>query len=285
MRRGVWQRLAYAVRHHHEIDIKNSIISRIPPRWLGIPPARYAVYGGTASQMENPLVTDRTIPVIAHVPDYDQFLRIKKQGIAAEDSAVFIDQYSPFHPDLQEYNNLGRLDPNSYFANLDGLFSRIEKELGLPIVIAAHPRADYRNMSNVFGGRQIFYHATPDCIARSRLVISHDSLAIGYAVMFGKPILPIAYRDRYNLNPVASYVYRAFGKALGKPYQFLEEWRRLDLSSAFEINSDAYAQYMEKFVKIRGSREAYFWDIVFDTVNGAATENPRSCVKAFPSCV
>lgn len=269
MQRRFGERVKYAFTHFHEIDFVNSLVARIPPRWLGIEPARFVVHGGAGSVMDNPLVSETTARVFAHSPDYDHFLRLRRDPPADENTAVFIDQYSPFHPDLQEYNNRGQLDPDSYFACLNGLFGRIEKEFGLSVVVAAHPRADYRSIPGAFGRRRVFYGATPDLIARSRLVVAHDSIAVGYAVMFGKPVLPIVYRDRYALNPVASYVYNAFATALGKPYQVLEDWQTVDLSNAFAINAPAYAKYFTDFIKTPDSPDDLFWDIVLDFVGAA----------------
>lgn len=269
MQRRFGERLKYALSHFHEIDPVNSLVARIPPRWLGIEPARFVVHGGAGSVMDNPLVSEATTRIFAHAPDYDHFLRIRHDPPAIENTAVFIDQYSPFHPDLQEYSNQDQLDPDSYFSCLNGLFDRIESELGVPVVIAAHPRADYRATPGIFGGRRIFYGITPDLIARSQLVVAHDSIAVGYAIMFEKPILPIVYRDRYNLNPVASYVYNAFATALGKPYQVLEDWKNIDLSNAFAINTPAYAKYFADFIKTSDPTDGLFWDIVLDSVGAS----------------
>lgn len=272
-RRKIAERLADALYRARfgRIDPVRSILGRIPARLLGIRPPDFVVLGGRLSlaAAANFPVSDKTRRIHAHSLDYDVFRAArdaKHDGkLPGADFAVFIDESTGFQRDLLVAGPARQISPESFYPKLRFLFDRVEKELGLAVVIAGNPRADYSGMPGLFGERRVEYGATARLVTQSRLVLAHRSTAIGYAVMAGKPVLQIATREQYrhfmNKGP-----FDAFAQALNKPVQFIDAAGEADLGLAFQIDADRYAAYMRDYVKLPGTPDGLFWDVVLAEV-------------------
>lgn len=128
-------------------------------------------------------------------PDYEKYVEanLEKQ----EDYIVFADEYFPTHPDfhiLLGYN-AEQKDIEQYHYEMRRLFDFLENKLNKKVVIAAHPKSDYKG--GEFGFRDIIKNKTMNLIAKSSLVILHRSSSISYAVLADKPIL-ITYTNSYR---------------------------------------------------------------------------------------
>jgi len=265
--RGVLlKRIRHILQRSFEIDWLNSVIARLPPRWLGIRTADFVVRGGAKSVLPHRLIAPGTRVIAAHSMDYERYRALP--SAKAGRFAVFIDEYLPFHPDLALLNTDSPEPPELYFANLRALFDKVERDLGLPVVIAANPRADYAGRPGLFGDRKLVQHATGRLVAESALVIAHRSTAIGFAVMASKPLMIAATRAIYR-HSAHRPVFDAISAALNKPITFYDDAAALDLRRALEVDRAAYDRYMSDFVKAPGSPDLPYWQIVIDGVEGA----------------
>jgi hypothetical protein len=261
---GVADRLRRIGQRLAAFDPAKSLTARLPRAWLGVPAARFVVYGGRKSRVSNRFVDERTIAIAAHSMDYDAFRAIQASASVTE-MAVFVDEYRPYHPDLKEMG-LGYTAEQAayYFNRMRALFDRIERELGLKVVIAAMPKADYSDKPGVYGDRVIEYGKTAELVAASRLVLAHRSTAIGYAVMSSKPVLQIATREIY-LEQVQKPYFDAFAAALGKPIQFCDDVATADLSIAFAMDDSRYRAYLRDYVT-ENPEGGPLWQIIRDQV-------------------
>lgn len=126
--------------------------------------------------------------------DYDHYLQVLTaagRSLVAGRYAVFLDINLPHHSDLG-FLGYRRIDPSTYYRSLNRFFDLLEREHGIEIVIAAHPRADYDDTK--FEGRRIFRLLTAELVKDAEFVISHTSTAMSYAVLNLKPIVFI-YTD------------------------------------------------------------------------------------------
>ncbi len=125
-----------------------------------------------------------------HHPDYEKYRLIEasQKKIVSGKYIVFIDQYFPYHPDLQmsepdvDYPSLAE----PYFQSLNHFFEGIENEMQMPVVIAAHPSAHYEN--NPYDGRFIFYFKTAELIKDSEAICMHSSNALNFVALWDKPL-------------------------------------------------------------------------------------------------
>jgi hypothetical protein len=240
------------------------VIARIPIRWLGIPPARFVVYNGLTSMSGNTLVGSETQPIHSHSPDYEQAVGLTATN--SENIAVFLDQFIPFHPDTQALQLRKTIDPDHYYRSVRGLLDRVERELGLRVVIALHPRADYSDRPGILGDREMVAGRSAELIARSRLVITHVSTAIGMVVMFRKPILLVVTRDHYDLTPNHGPVFEQVAETMNIKLHFIDDPATVDLSAAFQMDETRYDRYVEDYLRHPKAVPGQgLWQAVFGT--------------------
>lgn len=129
-------------------------------------------------------------------PDYENFHFRSHPPLLDGQYIVFCDNYFPFHPDFKyrwNYNHMPSAE--KYVESLNRFFSFIEAKYKMPVVIAAHPKSDYRK--DYFGNRKIMKGVTDNLIINSSMVILHASNSISYAILANRPILMIT-TDGYN---------------------------------------------------------------------------------------
>lgn len=119
--------------------------------------------------------------------DYDQVLArdFVEQDIPYE-YAVFLDEFFPYHQDF-DYLKMPKVDDVKYFKEMNALFDLVEQQLNVKVVIAGHPKSEYT--VNPYNGREMIKWSTASLVEKSKMVISHASTSIGYAVIFKKPLV------------------------------------------------------------------------------------------------
>lgn len=201
--------------------------------------------------------------------DYDLYLKEFQNHEDKSDLKylVFIDGYLPFHPDF--YTCDGKespVDASLYYPGLCKCFDIIEKKLGLPVVVAAHPHSDYEDNSSYFKGRRIIKGQTSKLIKSSKAVImTHASTSASFAVMFSKPVIFLK-TDALNheiINPMFS-----MSEAMDAPIIDQNELMEIDLTEKLYINQAKYEEYQAKYIKVKDSPVQYCWQIVADHLLG-----------------
>ena len=253
--------------------IFNAIFRRIPIKSLGGKPANFVIAGGTRSldNGENKyalLLAPSTEVVWAHTMDYDVFRRCDDVDAAdGEEIGIFIDQNFPFHPDRLWKKRLSfDIDIDEYFSTLRSFFTFIEKELGVRIVIAAHPKSDYGELPDYFGGRKVIRGNTAQLVSISRFVITHYSTAINFSILFEKPILLVTTRE-FAKTFRQGYIQTMSG-LLKKHIILANDPKDKDFESEMLINQDAYQTYKEEYIKKNNSPNKLLWEIVTDYLRG-----------------
>lgn len=266
------RRAAQRMRHARPVE---SVLTRVPPRMLGVTPPRFQVLGGRQCEGFGRLADADTRRIYAHAMDYEHYRRVRDENHEQREIAVFIDEYLPYHPDIIMMGLDPPMPPEPYYRCLRNLFDRVERELNLEVVIAACPHADYRDKPEAFGGRRVEYFATARLVAESRLVIAHRSTAINFAVLFGKPLMLTATRQTYAHFSQTPY-FNAFSAALAKQIRFIDDASAVDLDGVFEVDRAVYERYIEDFIKTRESPDLPFWRIVLDALIEAEALRPAA---------
>jgi hypothetical protein len=126
--------------------------------------------------------------------DYDRYLtgRDSTERVNRGDYAVFLDDNLVFDSDFM-ITGARTIEPASYFEALRILFDRIEIEHRMQVVIAAHPKSEYRG--NEFGDRPIIKDTTNELVRDCRFAMAHYSTSISFAVLHRKPIVFIYTPD------------------------------------------------------------------------------------------
>ena len=243
---------------------------RRTPCWLfGVKSAWICLAGGSKSTtIYRYPVDSKTETLWCHSMDYDLYLKeIKAKDDAIENYqnknyAVFLDEYLPYHPDYIHHKIPPPTSADKYYPKLCKFFDLVESVLGMEVVIAAHPRAHYENHPHIFGGRKIIQFKTAKLVKNSKLVLLHASTSVNYAILFKKPCIFITTKDiqRSHMGPYIEKISSLLGI---RPIN-LDEKIELENERIFFVNDELYNEYIDSYIKKRGSKEGPFWRIVAD---------------------
>lgn len=249
-----------------------SLIARTPIRLLGLRAADAVILGGRRSRVPMPLIGPKTRIIETHASDYDQFLAIRGRRLPTTDTAVYIDTYMAFHPDV-DASGYGQPHPDDFYPALRRLFDRIERELGLRVVIAVHPRADYSDKPDVYGGRPMVARRTADLLAQCRLALGCHSTATNFAVLFGKPLMVVGTKALCGHRSMLGHLERA-AATLGRGVNIIDDTGAVDLNAAMAVNRAAYDAYIADYIKRPGTPERFSWDLVIEALRAQGLLGP-----------
>jgi len=267
----VGQLLAYARRKSISLGMRRFGLAPFPARVFGTRSETVRRFFERTGVAES-----RFVPVNA--PDYERYREIAQTDPqpAVTETCVFVDMNFMAHPDIGILS-LPEIEPERYLASMNRLFDEIERDTGWEVVIAAHPTAAYDDRA--YGGRRIVYGQTPELIASSRCVISHASTAVGYAVLWRKPLLLVVtdglVRAGYDLDAVA------IATALGTEARNVDHWSPdREEDDYLSFNEAAYESYQHEFLMSTESADRSSWDLVAEYAHRDIAERraatPRS---------
>jgi hypothetical protein len=209
-------------------------------------------------------------PIIkAHNFDYDIYLKLRQSNEAtAGGYIVFIDQDYCFHSDSLYYEVPFLMTPSKYFPAICNGLNTISQALAADVRIAGHPRATYHNKNKgYFQGFPIEYGRVGELIRDCKAVVCHDSTAIQLAVLFGKPLIFVTTNELIPSigGKSTARVASVFGKSA---INLDKNLRNVDWQKELLVDKRKYAEYKNKYIKLEGSPEIPFWDIVIDRIAG-----------------
>ena len=95
-----------------------------------------------------------------------------------------------FH--LGHFSNI--VDAKFYFKLINRAFERLERQTGVPVVIAAHPNGrEYPGYAALFNGRQLYDDRTAWLACGCLCALTHYSSAINFPVVLRKPIALLTF--------------------------------------------------------------------------------------------
>jgi hypothetical protein len=250
--------------------IKKYFFYRVPGFLQMIKFPDFIFTGGSVSLINYKLpIGKKTNIVWGHTLDYDLYLRDlrKSSNIKFKDEKyiVFCDGYLPLHPEWIRDNEKPPITPEIYYPTMCNLFSKVEKETGLNVVIAAHPRSKYEELPDYFDGRKVLRGKTMELIRDSEFVLMHGSTSLNFVVLYHKPVLFLTIH-KIEQSRAFRNCSRVFSSELNKGFIIIDSNYEIDWDKALKIDEEAYANYKEKYIKIRNSREEFFWQIVADEI-------------------
>ncbi len=258
------------VRHASRARLWKVLLGRIPFQLLGIRPASVMLAGGEGALRFKRVypVNGRTTILWAHARDYDVYLNEKEKPVQTDAKVgVFLDENVPFHPEHNKefWPYAAPCNEDEYYPGLRRFFDFLERERGVRVIIAAHPSARYDEGCDYFGPRTIVQGRTLELVRQAAFVISHNSTALTYAILFDKPVLFID-NDKMRRNLVDAHQTNGIAQYLKRLPINLDTPLRPDWEKELTVDRDAYAQYRETFIKRHGSPEKHSSQILADFV-------------------
>ena len=235
----------------------DSLYIRIPHWMRRTCPWRFLLLCG-GENLANDVRLPAADAIWSHQLDYDQILEVGYLADGEESRhLVFIDEYVPFHPDHLAKGTEPPTTAEKYYPRLRSLFDEIEETLGLPVVIAAHPRSNYDQHPDYFGGRRMVIGMTCSLVREAKLVITHGSTANNFTVAYNKPVLDVTSDDLNisNKGPIIN----ATAEHLGASLANLDRPRQLDASELLRIDTEKYALFRTRVIKRPGSPQKSTW--------------------------
>jgi len=228
--------------------------------WFGVKSAKIVLAGGEKCLVYHYPIGTNTEILWTHTLDYDLYLKEKNNLFSKRPIAVFIDQYLPFHPDNITAWVKPSISPDKYHSLLNKFFKLIEDQLGLKVIIAAHPRSNYENHPNYFKGRKCIRGQSVKLIRESKLVLSHSSTALNFANLFYKPVVFMTSSElnRSYQGPFIKEMAKRFGK---KPI-FIDKDNDIDWEFELTVSKNHYNNYRRDYIKTKHSKDLPFWQIV-----------------------
>ncbi len=177
--------------------------------------------------------------------DYEALVKNKKTDIK-ESYFLFLDQYIPYHNDNRIIGRMP-IEAGQYFKSLNEFFDKIEKQYGIPVIIAAHPSAKRYETMNPFDGRKFIFNKTMELAADSKAIITHFTTAISSAVVYNKPAILLSSDELISLRP-DQYVYmKALHEELGAPIVNMDHLNEMSILLP-EIDEFKYKAYKYKYL-------------------------------------
>lgn len=166
-------------------------------------------------------------------PDYDNYLLKDKtlNRIVDGKYAVFIDVSFGVHPDVIYFSKRKyKKNSNEIWRNkLNTFFEYVEKKYGVEVVIASHPKTNYKPED--FKGRKIIKYETLNLVKHAEFVLMDFSAAFSYCVIYNKKIGIITTKEFY--------------KEFASPLEILTRKMKLNL---FRIDKDSYENFEPKYL-------------------------------------
>ena len=255
---------------HFINKVWKAIIARIlnvSPRLLGINYASYfALAGGRRATAVGATINRDTYIQHIHSADYDSYLKLKKSSneqTPRHDFNVYIDQNLVHNPDALIRKDTPKIDAKQYYGDLRTFFDQIESITHNKVVIAAHPKANYRKKEYLFGNREIVHgFNSAELISQSKLVLMHYSTAINLAVLFRKPIIFMISDLLVKINKgsaINNFAY-CFGVI---PFKIDDKNKQIELP---KVDNKLYDAFISDFIKKPGTKDEYFWQQVTDYI-------------------
>ena len=193
-------------------------------------------------------------------PDYELYKFTNPQHIIEEEYMVFCDIFFPEHPDFRYVAKLDNIcAPSVYRSKMIRLFDYLESKYHIPVIIAAHPKANYRG--DEWGNRKIIKYQTNNLVAYSRIVISHVSGSVTFALLHKKPLLFVGTKEYFSLPNIIYEMDILATKTLGLPYYNLDK----DAIESIEIrgiDENIRRQYILSYLSSEEIEDKPNWKIL-----------------------
>lgn len=251
---------AYAVPRKLQVEIRSSITKNL---FKLIYSPEYHFFG-SVSDKRDCFMVKKTKKFFIHSTDYDKIIRTMNIS-TSEDFIVLYDGNYFFHTDFKTFSSANHLkDLKGYYTSLCRFLDFIEDKYKTDIIIAAHPKVDYSNKKNYFGGRKIVYNKTAELTKCAKFVITPASTAINIAVALEKPIVAYFTNEELKISDHSANI-KNFSKALNKKFiNINKDYSNIDFDENLRIDEKVYSRYKKEYVKRPNTPEKMFFQVVSD---------------------
>jgi hypothetical protein len=193
---------------------------------------------------------NKNIKIIkGHSFDYDRYLSSISQNTESIDrtTIVFLDEPGPlFSNDYALTGDKAHKTIDVWYPALCRFFDHLEAIFNAKVIIAAHYKSAFTSPSEVFGGREVFYGRTLELIQESKLVVTEQSSAASFAVIYKTPIYFIYSDESKNDFQLMRFMENISG-LLGQPVCNINRLDALPKTLPC-VDENKYLSYEDQFL-------------------------------------
>lgn len=197
--------------------------------------------------------------------DYDTALEnLSETSMIDGKFCLFLDEYLPLHPDFKLLG-IKSVDADEYYDTINRFFDVIEEKYGLPIVIAAHPKAEMYKSRNPFNGRKVIFGKTSQLTRDCEFVLAHISTSQSFAVLNKKPVLTLTTEAIKKVMPQYDYFIAHFSVKLGSTLVNIDNYSSSDIEIN-KVDKQIYDAYLYDYLTSIESERTRSSDIFLKTL-------------------
>lgn len=224
-----------------------------------VPPIKLWVYGGKAGRDGG-----ATSVVYAHSFDYERWRTLGAPTLSQPGSySLFLDEDIFHHSDYARFGLQPPVSEAAYYFAINRFFNEYQRSTGLPVYVAAHPRAQYAERPQLWGNRMLIHGQTPEAVTGASQLFAHFSTAISFAILANKPVAHLVSDELLQsfMGPQVVGVSRFLNTRLVN----IDQIRPEDVPTAVDqIDVARYRAYKNLYLKAEGSVEGPLWEIIVD---------------------
>tara|TARA_B100000029_G_scaffold516651_1_gene632265 strand:+ start:2810 stop:4021 length:1212 start_codon:yes stop_codon:yes gene_type:complete len=208
-----------------------------------------------------------------HDYDYERFMKLNKFK-KRKKFIVFIDQAmdSGFERKMLRGASLiaDTAESKKYWNKIEQFLLYIKAEYGMSPVVAGAQRRNIYDLP--LKNNKFFFDRTVELIKDSKFVITHDSTAIHFAILFKKPIILLTMDEFFRKKHATYLTINELSKELGAKIVNLDKFsysrKNFNLNTFLKINQNKYKKYINKYLKFNNSmKNGTRWQIILNELD------------------
>jgi hypothetical protein len=214
----------------------------------------------------------KAIEAFAHSFDYERWRAIASLAPSRSGNyAIFLDEDIVYHPDFARSGLRPPVSEATYYPAINLFFEEYERQTGLSVFVAAHPRSRYDERSYLWGERTLIHGRTLEAVAGASHVFAHFSTSLSFAILANKPVTHLVSNDLLKsfMGPKITGVSHFLNTRL---INFDHEYPKKIFLGSDQIDSARYRAYKNLYIKADGALEAPLWEIIADALDRYAAD-------------
>ena len=256
---GILSRLKNIKRNEIIPIIKNKITTlkfKLYQRYHKIPPYPTYLLSSNSQSPER---------ICFNHPDYEDISFKENVRLIDNDYIVFSDIFFPYHPDLKYFYKIHNLpDGRKYHKLMRQYFDFLEEKYGMPVIIAAHPKAEYKG--DEFGNRRIIKYHTANLIKYCKFVTMHYCNTISFAMITNKPVAYIVTNDYLSIPGTLNKLNSLVVETLGLQYFNIESAQFKETFKFSRVKPDLREKYIYSYITSPKTKNIPNYQTLYNTL-------------------
>ena len=217
-------------------------------RRLSFPLTHVLVAGNDYYNFIKPSLGSEVTILFGHSNDYSAYriheTKAKNTVVTRSESAVLLDSASPYFKSDEILTKRGSMATvEKWYPSLNRFFKLVEERFDISVEIAGHYKSKFASPSTIFGNRIVRYGETISMVHSADFVLTKNSTAISFAVIYRKPILFI-YSDELKDDPITMPSIKMMADYVGSTPINIDN-PTLDIEGCMKIDEELYDRYIQ----------------------------------------